>query len=258
MPDTSQSRAERHDVILQQLRETGSVKVSDLSDQLQVSKVTIRKDLRELEDRDLLYRTYGGANLRDPYVGERSLTEKVTEFAEEKQRIGKAAASLVARRESLIMGPGTTMTQVALRLPDTHELTVITNAMNVALVLAKRKGVDILMLGGTVRHNSQSAVGMHAEDMLEGYTCDKLFLGVDGFDAEFGLTTTNSLEARLNLRMIQTAQRTIVVTDSSKFGRRGLRRICGLDYVHRVITDTNVEEHVVNALEGRGIIVDAV
>lgn len=118
----------------------------------------------------------GGATLRDPYVGERSLTEKVTEFAEEKTRIGQAAADLVARRESLIMGPGTTMTQVARHLPDTHELTVITNAMNVALVLAKRKGVDILLLGGTVRHNSQSAVGVHAEDMLDGYTCDKLFL----------------------------------------------------------------------------------
>jgi DeoR family transcriptional regulator of aga operon len=258
MPEPSLSRTERHDFILELLRETGSVKVADLSDELQVSKVTIRKDLRELEERDLLYRTYGGANLRDPYVGERSLTEKVTEFAEEKKRIGQAAADLVARRESLIMGPGTTMTQVARHLPDTHELTVITNAMNVALVLAKRKGVDILLLGGTVRHNSQSAVGVHAEDMLDGYTCDKLFLGVDGFDVEFGLTTTNTLEARLNMRMIQTAQRTVVVTDSSKFGRRGLRRICGLDYIHRVITDTGVEDHTVEALEGRGIIVDAV
>ena len=258
MSETPQNPAERHDLIMQQLRETGSVKVSTLSDQLQVSKVTIRKDLRELEDRELLYRTYGGANLRDPYVGERPLMEKATEFADEKRRIGQAAADLVSRRESLVMGPGTTMTQVAQHLPDTHELTVITNAMNVALVLAKRKGVDILMLGGMVRHNSHSAVGVHAEDMLEGYTCDKLFLGVDGFDIEFGLTTTNTLEARLNMKMIQTAQRTIVVTDSSKFGRRGLRRICSLSYIHRVITDTNVEPHVVDALERRGIIVDSV
>lgn len=258
MSESPQNPAERHDFILEQLRETGSVKVSELSDELQVSRVTIRKDLRELEDRDLLYRTYGGAHLRDPYVGERPLLEKVTEFAEEKRRIGQAAAGLISRRESIIMGPGTTMTQVAEHLPDTHELTVITNAMNVALVIAQRKGVDILMLGGMVRHNSQSAVGVHAEEMLEGYTCDKLFLGVDGFDVEFGLTTTNSLEARLNQIMIQTAQRTIVVTDSSKFGRRGLRRICGLDPIHRVITDTNVESHVVDALEARGIVVDVV
>lgn len=258
MSEATQTPAERHDFILEQLRESGHVKVSDLSDQLGVSKVTIRKDLRELEDRDLLYRTYGGANLRDPYVGERPLDEKETEFAEEKRRIGKAAAALVSRRESIIMGPGTTMTQVATHLPDTHELTIITNAMNVALVVAKRKGVDILMLGGMVRHNSKSAVGVHAEEMLEGYTCDKLFLGVDGFDVEFGLTTTNSLEARLNQQMIRTAQRTIIVTDSSKFGRRGLRRICGLEHIHRVITDTNIEAHHVEALEDRGIAVDAV
>lgn len=258
MPENPQTPAERHDFILKQLQEKGYVKVTDLSDQLKVSKVTIRKDLRELEGRDLLYRTYGGANLRDPYVGERPLVEKVTEFAEEKQRIGQAAAELVARRESLILGPGTTMTQVAKHLPDTYSLTVITNAMNVALVLAKRNGIEILLLGGMVRHNSQSAVGVHAEDMLTGYTCDKLFLGVDGFDVEFGLTTTNSLEARLNQMMIRTAQRTVVVTDSSKFGRRGFRRICGLDEIHHVITDDNVEPRDVQALEGHGIVVDTV
>lgn len=258
MSDTAQTPAERHDFILKQLQKKGYVKVSELSNELHVSKVTIRKDLRELESRDLLYRTYGGANLRDPYVGERPLIEKVTEYAEEKQRIGQAAAQLVARRESLILGPGTTMTQVAKHLPDTHELTVITNAMNVALVIAKRKGIEILLLGGMVRHNSQSAVGVHAEDMLDGYTCDKLFLGVDGFDLEFGLTTTNSLEARLNQMMIRTAQRTIVVTDSSKFGRRGFRRICGLDSIHRVITDTNIEDRVVQTLENNGIVVDMV
>lgn len=258
MSESPKTPAERHEFILEQLRDTGYVKVSDLSDTLGVSKVTIRKDLRELESRDLLYRTHGGANLRDPYVGERPLIEKVTEYAEEKRRIGKAAAKFVGRRDSIIMGPGTTMTQVATHLPDTHDLTVITNAMNVALVLAKRKGVEILLLGGMVRHNSQSAVGVHAEDMLQGYTCDKLFLGVDGFDVEFGLTTTNALEARLNQMMIHTAQRTIVVTDSSKFGRRGFRRICGSDAIHRVITDTDVEDHVLRALEDQGVIVDVV
>lgn len=253
-----QSPAERHDFILKRLQDEGYVKVADLSDRLNVSKVTIRKDLRELERRDLLYRTYGGANLRDPYVGERPLFEKAPEFAEEKKRIGQAAARLVSKRDSIILGPGTTMTQVAKHLPDTHELTVITNAMNVALVIAKRKGIEILMLGGMVRHNSQSAVGVHAEQMLEGYTCDKVFLGVDGFDVDYGLTTTNSLEARLNELMIRTAQRTIVVTDSSKFGRRGFRRICGLNLVHRVITDTNVEDRDVQALENQGIQVDVV
>ena len=258
MPEQTSTPAQRHEFIMEQLRESGHVQVSDLSKRLGVSKVTIRKDLRALEDRDLLHRTYGGANLRDPYVVERPLGEKKTEFAEEKRRIGKAAAALISERESIILGSGTTMRQVAEHLPDTHELTVITNAMNVALVVSKRKGIDLLLLGGMVRQNAKSAVGVHAEDMLEGYTCDKLFLGVDGFDTEFGLTTTNSLEARLNLKMIQTARRTIIVTDSTKFGQRGLRRICGLEHIHRVITDTNVEAHHVEALKDHGIIVDTV
>jgi DeoR family transcriptional regulator of aga operon len=258
MSDTAQSPAERHDFILKRLQKKGFVTVSDLSERLSVSEVTIRKDLRRLENRNLLYRTHGGANLRNPYVVERPLNEKAALYAEEKQRIGQAAARLVSPRDSIILASGTTMTQVARHLPDTHELTVITSAMNVALEIALMKGVEILMLGGIVRHNSTSVVGPYSEEMLNGYACDKVFLGVDGFDLEYGLTTTNALEASLNQVMIRTAQRTIIVTDSSKFGRRGFRRICKLDLVDRVITDTGVDPCVVDVLEDHGIEVDVV
>ncbi|WP_022834801.1 DeoR/GlpR family DNA-binding transcription regulator [Salisaeta longa] len=258
MSEHAHSPAERHDFILKRLKNEGYVKVAALSEALHVSKVTIRKDLRELEDQNLLHRTYGGANLRAPYVGERPLGEKATEFADEKARIGETAAALVSARDSIIIGSGTTTLQVARHLPETNELTVITNAMNVARLIAQRKGIEILMLGGIVRHNAESTVGRHAEEMLTGYTCDTMFMGVDGFDVEYGLTTTNALEASLNQAMMHTAQRTVVVTDASKFGRRGFRRICGLNHIHRVITDDAVEPRVVDALEGQGITVDVV
>ena len=258
MPDSSQGPAERHVVILKRLQEHGYVTVSDLSERLGVSEVTIRKDLEKLEKRNLLYRTHGGANLRNPYVLDRPLNEKVTLYAEEKNRIGQAAAQLVAERDYIILGSGTTMTQVARHLPEAPELTVITSAMNVALEIAHLRGIETLMLGGIVRPSSKSVVGPYAEEMIEEYACDKLFLGVDGFEIAYGLTTANAAEARLNRAMINASQRIIIVTDSSKFGQRSFRRICTVDVIHRVITDAAVKTSIVEALEEQGIIVDVV
>lgn len=258
MPDKTHGPAEREVLILKRLKEHGYVTVTDLSDWLNVSEVTIRKDLQKLESRNLLHRTYGGANLRNPYVRDRPLNEKATHYAEEKRRIGKAAADLVSDHDSIILASGTTMTQVARYLEGTPELTVITSAMNVALEVAHLRDVDVLMLGGMVRPTSKSVVGPYAQEMIKEYACDKLFLGVDGFDLEYGLTTANAPEARLNQYMIDAAQYVIIVTDSSKFGCRSLRRICGLDSIHRVITDSGVDASVVEKLEEYPIYVDIV
>ena len=258
MSDDARGPAEREVLILKRLKERGYVTVSALSDWLDVSEVTIRKDLQKLESRSLLHRTHGGANLRNPYVVDRPLDEKVTEYAEEKRRIGEAAADLVSDRDSVILASGTTMTQVARHLPDTPGLTVITSAMNVALEVAPLQDVEVIMLGGIVRRTSKSVVGAYAQDMMKEYACDKLFLGVDGFDMEYGLSTANAPEARLNQYMIEAAQQVIVVTDSSKFGRRSLRRICGLESIHRVITDSALETSFVNQLEEHPIYLDLV
>ena len=258
MPTKSHGPAEREVIILKRLKEHGYVTVSDLSERLDVSEVTVRKDLQKLESRNLLHRTYGGANVRDPYVRDRPLDEKVTQYAKEKQRIGQAAAKLVSDRDSIILASGTTMTQVAHHLREKSELTVITSAMNVALEVAHLQDVEVLMLGGMVRRTSKSVVGPYAQEMMKEYACDKLFLGVDGFDLDHGLTTANAPEAHLNQYMIRAAQRVIIVTDSSKFGRRSLRRICGLGAIHRVITDEAVEDRIVHHLEEQGIYVDVV
>ena len=258
MSKKSHGPAEREVIILQRLKEHGYVTVGDLSERLNVSEVTVRKDLQKLESRNLLHRTYGGANVRDPYVRDRPLDEKVTQYAEEKRRIGQAASKLISDRDSVILASGTTMTQVARHLRGTSDLTVITSAMNVALEVAHLQDVEVLMLGGMVRRTSKSVVGPYAQEMMKEYACDKLFLGVDGFDLDHGLTTANAPEAHLNQYMIRSAQRIVVVTDSSKFGRRSLRRICGLDTIHRVITDTSVDERIVSHLKEQGIYVDVV
>jgi DeoR family transcriptional regulator of aga operon len=253
-----QSVPERHGLILKRLREQGHVSVSDLSDLLDVSEVTIRKDLKALELRHLLLRTHGGATVSNPYVLDRSVEEKTGDHASEKDRIGRAAAALVEPHDSIILASGTTLMYVARHLRDVPGLTVVTSGMNVAAVLSGLPHVEIIMLGGIVRKSSASVVGPHAEQMLEDHACSKLFLGVDGFDLDYGLTTTNALEATLNQAMMRASQRTIVVADSSKFGRRGFRRICHPSEVDAVITDSGVDGGTVGTLEQRGVAIDVV
>ena len=250
--------AERQNRILEMLEAQGFVAVSDLSDKLDVSEPTIRRDLRALEERNLLHRTHGGATRTDPYVRDRAVSEKARVRVEEKRRIGEAAAALIEPNDYIILASGTTVQAVARQITGASSLTVITSAMNVAMELTRLQNAEIFMLGGVVRHSSTSVVGPYAEEVLQEYRCDKLFLGVDGFDTSFGLTTTSALEAHLNQAMIRAAQRTIVVADASKFDRRGFRRICGLEDVDRVITDDGVEEAVVRRMEEQGIEVDVV
>ena len=253
-----QSPAERHNHILEALKDQGYVTVSDLSDQLEVSEVTIRRDLRLLEDRNLLYRTHGGANPTNHRVYDRPVQEKAKQHSEEKQRIGHAAAQLVEDNDFLILASGTTVHAVSRHLRSRRNLTIVTSAMNVAMELLSLPEVEIIMLGGVVRHTSTSVVGPHAEAVMAEHACRKLFLGVDGFDVEHGLTTTNPYEAHLNQTMIRSAQQVIVVTDSSKFGLRGFSRICGVDKIDTLITDSAAPEAMIRQVEESGVAVTVV
>lgn len=253
-----QSPAERHNFILERLKMQGYVTVSGLSDALEVSEVTIRRDLRMLEDRGLLYRTHGGANPTNHLVYDRPVQEKAKQHAEEKRRIGQTAAELVEDNDFLIFASGTTVHAVASHLRNRRNLTVVTSAMNVAMELIPLPEVEIIMLGGVVRHTSTSVVGPYAETIMVAHACRKLFLGVDGLDVEHGLTTTNPYEAHLNEVMIKAAQQVIVVTDSSKFGLRGFSRICGIDKIDKLITDTDAPEAMLRRLDEMGVAVTTV
>lgn len=245
--------AERHNSILKILKDKGSVPVSDLADILKVSSVTIRKDLTFLEEKKLLYRTHGSAILINPYINDRHVNEKEKLNPEEKQAIGKLAATLINPDDSIIIASGTTMFFLAHAIEPQEHLTVITSSINVTSILARHKNIDIIQLGGLVRNSSISVVSEYAEKMLENFSCSKLFIGVDGIDLDYGLTTTNLMEASLNRCMIEAAQKTIVLTDASKFGRRGFGKICGLDSIDEIITDENAPAQYVKALEDMGV-----
>jgi DeoR family transcriptional regulator of aga operon len=249
------SITERHQVILKKLGETGHVNVQELSMQMQVSDVTIRKDLKLLEDKNLLFRTHGGASKTNPYTNDKPVAEKERLNAEEKRTIAKAGAAMIGHNDSIIIGSGTSMLALARAIHPEGHLTVITSALNVALELSHHSNVEVLQLGGQLRQNSSSVMGPYAEQILADVSCSILFLGVDGIDLEMGLTTTSLMEARLNQKMIDAAQITVVLADSSKFGKRGLGKICALDQIQYIITDQGISKEQLKLLEEKGITV---
>lgn len=251
--NTMSTQAERHQYILSKLKKEGKVNVLDLCMDLNVSSVTIRKDLKTLEDKNLLYRTHGGGTSSNPYTIDRPVNVKEKIRAEEKSDIGAVAAALIEPNDCIIIASGTTVLSLAKHIKPEGSLTVITAALNVATELNHHPDVEVLVLGGMLRKSSSSATGMYAEKILDDFSCSKLFLGVDGIDPDFGLTTTHIQEAQLNRKMIAASQKTIVLADSSKFGKRGFGRICGLEDVEQVITDSGISDHMLEILKGMGI-----
>ena len=227
--------------------------VSELAERLDVSSVTIRKDLTELERAGKLYRSHGKAILINPFANNRSVNEKEGLNAEEKQQIGLEAAKLVSSNDSILLASGTTIHALARNLHTTDKLTVVSASLQATELLAQNDNVDIIQLGGVVRHSSLSVVGQYADMILNGCSFSKLYLGVDGIDLDFGISTTDMNEAELNRSMIRTAQKTIVLADSSKFGRRGFARICSMDDIDMIITDSHISAQLVREIEELGI-----
>ncbi|MFI2743756.1 DeoR/GlpR family DNA-binding transcription regulator [Zhouia sp. PK063] len=244
---------QRHQIILNKLQEDKYVSVADLCEQLEVSAVTIRKDLKRLENKGLLFRTHGGAALENPYISDRPVNEKEKVYVEEKLGIAQKAASFVQENDSIIIASGTTVQALARSIQPKGSLNVITSSLNVALEFLKFECVDVIQLGGQVRHTSSSTVGHYAEAILEHISCNQLFIGVDGIDLDFGCTTTSLEEAMLNRKMMEAAQKTYVLADSSKFGKKSFGKICAIDDIHHIITDKGISPAVVKKIKELGI-----
>ncbi|MEH0166816.1 DeoR family transcriptional regulator [Paucibacter sp. JuS9] len=249
MRNTSQRREQ----ILQMLVKQGNVQVSDLVPQLGVSAVTIRTDLSALESQGLVTRSYGGATLTRTPPPEQNIRQKDALNATAKECIGTAAAALVEPGDNIIIDSGTTTMPLARHIRELSRVTVMTNGLNIAWELADAPGVELMLTGGLLRKQSLSIQGAQAEACLNVYNFDKLFLGVDGFDLQFGITTHHEAEASLNHKMVERAKKVIVLTDSSKFGRVSLHRIVLLDRIHTVITDSGISPEYRDGLQRLGI-----
>ncbi len=239
---------ERRRKILELLRREGRVLVRELSHRFRTSQITIRKDLESLHHHGQLERTHGGALPKENgALEDSSLQEKARKHRPEKARIAAAAAQRIRPGQVIILDSGTTTTAIARACRDIKNLTIITNATNIAAELADSP-VEVILTGGVLRKNSFSLVGPLAEESLKNLSADLLFLGVDGFDLQYGVTTPNLLEARVNRAMADSARRIVVVCDSSKFGRRSLSLILPIYAVHEAITDKRISRFNLRAL----------
>lgn len=246
--------------ILSKLRENSSVSVAELSEMYGVSEVTIRKDLRILKERNLLVRVHGGAILSsvktDSPFEESHYDSKRLICSKEKQAIGKAAAAHIKEGDTIMVDSGTTALEVVRNLDKYRDLTIITNSLSVIGEVRRYNRFNTILLGGNVRETSQSVVGPLAESNLKIFFCDKLFLGVDSFSVEDGLSTPSIEEAHINQEMIARAKEVIAVFDSTKVNKRALAYIAGVDKIDTIISDAGFPAHVRSQLRSRKVAVE--
>jgi DeoR family transcriptional regulator of aga operon len=245
-------RADRVSAILERVSGHGSVDAGDLAAEFQVSAATIRRDLQALEDQRLLSRTHGGAVAVD-VAYELPVRYRGGQHREEKALVAQHVAALLPKGPlTLGLTGGTTTHLLARLLADRVDLTVVTNALNIAAELALRPRLKLIMTGGVSRTQSYELVGPIADTALAGLNMAVAVVGVDGISARGGLTTHDEIEAHTNATMIRRADRVIVVADGSKVGRVCLASICSISSVSTLVTDSSASPEGVEAIRRAG------
>ena len=249
------SAKERRALILRRLEQQAEVRVTDLSQETGISEVTIRKDLTVLQRRHLLLRTRGGA-MRKPIENQNedtTIDRKRMFNVQEKERIGAEAVKMIKEEDVIMLDSGTTTMEIARQLHKFNHLRILTNSMSIATELVSYKRFDVVLLGGNVRVNSHSLVGPIALATLSHFSQYKLFLGVDSFSLENGISTPNLEEALLNQNMIQQADKVIAVFDSSKFNKRSYVHVADVKDIDCIITDRAIPTGMASKLKQLGV-----
>ncbi len=239
--------------ILAWLQEEGSARVRDLRVAFGVSEATIRQDLEKLESDGHVNRQHGGAFLRTLPKQVKTLSLQHMENIEKKRKIGVKAASLVSDGETIILDAGSTTTEVAHNLIGRSALTIITNALNIALMLGAVPGYAVHMPGGQFKAPTLSLSGDRAADYFQDVLAGKLFLATAGVALDTGLTYPSFADLQLKQAMIKAASHVYLVADSTKINRSSFTRLGTLDVINSFVTDDGIREEDVRAFESRGI-----
>lgn len=243
--------------ILDALEAAGELSVGTLVERFQVSEVTIRQDLQNLSDRNLIVRTRGGAiSLSSP--PELSFEIRQRQNAEQKARIARAAAALIHPGDSVILDASTTTQAVIPYLKLIPELTVITNSLKAGISLLHFPHIHVIVPGGSLRRDAISLVGSPENEFFKGLNAQVGFFGARGITLEQGLTDVNLEEARVKHRMVQMCQRVVGLLDGSKWGRMSVVTFAALAEIHLVITDASAPAEMVAAVRQRGVEVTVV
>lgn len=239
--------------ILEWLQEEGSARVRELAGAFHVSEATIRQDLERLENEGFITREHGGAYLNAiaPQTGTMTLHHQ--ENMDKKRRIGALAASLVKDGETLILDAGTTTTEIATRLTSRRDLTLITNALNIAIILGSVPTFAVHMPGGQFKSPTLSLSGDKSVEYFRNIFAGKLFLATAGVALDTGLTYPSFADLQLKEAMIKAAAHVYLVADSTKINRSSFTRLGSLDVINSFITDDGISDRDAREFEKRGI-----
>jgi len=243
----------RREIILELLHEHGEVTVSELSESTGVSSMTIRRDLELLEQEGVLQRVHGGAISVAARGYAAPFSVRAERNLDAKRRIGEAAAAMLSERETVILDVGTTTLSVARALKRRRNLTVLTPSLQIANLLAKERGIRLMVTGGTVTTGELSLVGDLAEEAFARLRFDTLVMGVGGIDATAGCTEFNQDDARVKRAALASVRRCIVVADSAKLGKITFAQICTLDRVDVLVTDSDASREDLALFESENV-----
>jgi DeoR family transcriptional regulator of aga operon len=250
--DPSILTVERRRIILEQLYQNKQVSIFQLKKQFRVSEVTLRKDLHYLENKKLLIRSRGGAMLPVKIGNDLSVDKRKVLNLSKKKSIAFAASSLFKAGDTIIMDSGTTLMELAKLLKGKENMTIITNALDIALKISEVDDLKIIIPGGIFRKKSYSLVGVNAVQNLQIYRADKYFLSADGITAD-GVFTSNLEEGQIAKIVMSHAKENIILVDSSKFGRMGIINFAPLNKIHTLITDKKIPKEYNDMLVKLGI-----
>lgn len=242
----------RQQQILDLISAKGELRIADAKEAFQVTEMTIRRDLEKLEELGFIKRTFGGAILFGKDI---ALQERSGMMTEEKIKIGRRAASLIQPGDSVFIDGGTTTLQIARSLPAGINITVVTNALNVAAELSGKQ-IPALMTGGMLLEATHSLVGPIAVQSLSGMAFDRVFLGATGVNGTHGFSNSNMYEAEMKRIAIRQSSEVNIVLDHSKFGEKALVSFASFTDVHRLVTDRPPEGELLEACQQSGTSID--
>lgn len=244
---------ERRNAIIKYLEENGSISVDTLAAKLNVTTMTIRRDLKVLEDANMIARTFGGAVLKSVLMDEISYKEKSEVNKEEKIRIAGYAATLIKEGETIILDSGTTNMEVAKKIKDMKKLNVITNDVMIASFLSNSKGLQVYCTGGLIQTHIGACIGASAAEFFKNIIADKVFLAASSVDLDKGVSTPTFEKAYLKKQMMMSSQKIILVCDSSKFGKKSFTKVCSLNEFDLIITDNRLDKKLVKKIQEANI-----
>jgi len=244
---------ERQKQILSLLTRHGSLSVSEIVEQFSISKATARRDLESLASQGKAQRVHGGVIAVEQAPPELPILERENEQADEKARIGLAAASLVADKETVFLGSGTTVLEVARNLRTRKNLTVITNSLPVLNALAGAEGITVICLGGMLRDSELSFIGHITEQALNEIRADKVIMGTRGVSLEHGLTNDYLQETLTDRAILKIGREVILVADHTKVNRVATALLAPLDSMQTLVTDSKADKKFIQVLKKQGI-----